>query len=415
MKTQWILTLAILAIGGAIAGGFYYFQPEAETSTPERSIPKLETLQAKPMDLDWWIPSQGEVQAAVETELSAETTGRIVSVHEAFEAGGVVRKGETLVKLENLDARRLLQQRKLELEQARVSLAREREQAKQARRDWERAGRGEPTDLVLRKPQLRQAKAALQSARASLKQARRDLQRTTVKAPYDARIVQTFVDQGQYIDRAGTRLARIYKKNSLEVRLPLEARDYALIGVPGDRAGGIPVRLQHAVRGNDVDWKAKLVRTEAEVDARNRMYHVVAQIEMHSTGSEALPLLPGVFVQAHIRAKPLKEAFRIPDFALLDRNTVLVVDEKNKLHRRDVEVIYADFQWAIVTSGLKAGDQVVVTPVEFVAEGMQVEPKRVNESDVLKMQQSDASTGEGALYFGKPPQRVSVEWGTHSP
>ena len=51
-----------------------------------------------------------------------------------------------------------------------------------------------------------------------------------------------------------------------------------------------------------------LVRTEAELDPRSRMVHVVVEVQRpYSTGDGRPPLLPGTFVEVSIAGSTLAE------------------------------------------------------------------------------------------------------------
>ena len=56
-----------------------------------------------------------------------------------------------------------------------------------------------PSDLALKLPQIAQARAALEAAEIGLERAQSDLERTQITLPFDARITQTSVDEGQYL------------------------------------------------------------------------------------------------------------------------------------------------------------------------------------------------------------------------
>ena len=53
---------------------------------------------------------------------------------------------------------------------------------------------------------------------------------------------------------------------------------------------------------------------------------------------------------------------------------LLVVGDDNSLHTREVEVIKADEDKVILASGIEAGELVCLTALEFVVEGMAVDP-----------------------------------------
>ena len=64
--------------------------------------------------------------------------------------------------------------------------------------------------------------------------------------------------------------------------------------------------------------------------------------------------------------------FLVPESAFRTQETVLVVDNENRLHTREVSVIHRTDKEAWVTSGLTDGEKVCITPIEIISEGMQV-------------------------------------------
>ena len=64
--------------------------------------------------------------------------------------------------------------------------------------------------------------------------------------------------------------------------------------------------------------------------------------------------------------------FLVPESAFRTQETVLVVDDDNQLHTREVSVIHRTDEEAWVTDGLSEGEKVCLTPIEIISEGMQV-------------------------------------------
>jgi multidrug resistance efflux pump len=171
----------------------------------------------------------GEVRPRVQIDVISEVSGRVTDVSSRFIEGGSVMAGDALLTIEDRDyvvavseARARLAARRLELEQALADADVARQQL---------AGEVNPSDLALRKPQIAQARAGVQAAELSLSRAESDLSRTKISLPFDARITQTMVDEGQYVG-AGRTVASVFSTDVAEVRLPLTDADIAALGVP---------------------------------------------------------------------------------------------------------------------------------------------------------------------------------------
>ena len=62
----------------------------------------------------------------------------------------------------------------------------------------------------------------------------------------------------------------------------------------------------------------------------------------------------------------------IPESAFRTEDQILILEEDNRLHTQKVSVLFRTGKEVWVEDGLKDGDRVCVTPLEIVAEGMQV-------------------------------------------
>jgi RND family efflux transporter MFP subunit len=304
----------------------------------------------------------------------------VVSASDSFVEGGFFQKGEALLTVDPRDYRLAVVRTRSMVAEARLQLEQEEEEAAVARREWEDLGRGEPTDLVLRKPQMARARAALEAAEADLERAEIDLERTRIRAPYQGRVLGKSVDVGQYVT-PGTAVARIYAVDYAEVRLPIPDADLAYLDLPlvyreeGPQESGPEVILRARFAGRRHEWKGAIVRTEGELDPKSRMVHAVARIkDPYARGEDPdrPPLAVGMFVEAEILGRSVEGVVVLPRSALRGEDRVLVVDGEDRLHYREVTILRADRETVVIRSGLEAGEQVCLSPLEAVVDGMKV-------------------------------------------
>ncbi|WP_309396489.1 efflux RND transporter periplasmic adaptor subunit [Cerasicoccus maritimus] len=390
--TPWkiLLPIVILVIAGGLGKLIIESKPEPDKKAPPARVVAVETVTVEPEAIRLSVDSQGAVQPRVQTQLTAEVSGRIESVSPTFREGGFIKKGEVLIQIEKVDYEAALANAQAELAQSKFNLAQEVAQSEQAQADWEDLGRGEPTDLALRKPQLEQAKALIKSAEAGVERAERNLERTTVRAPYDGRVVEQTADVGQFIAANGV-LGKIYASDVAEVYLPLSDAELARLDLPSglddmESIKGPQVTLMTDFGNRRYTWQGRVVRTGAAFDSRSRLLDVVVEIENPLAADPEQPgrpgLKPGKFVQAHVEGRLAEGSFSIPRFALREGDTVLIAQADDTLTRREVVVIQADTERAVISEGLEAGDRVITSPVEYVIEGMQL---------VVENGESDAS------------------------
>ncbi|KAA3619995.1 MAG: efflux RND transporter periplasmic adaptor subunit [Calditrichaeota bacterium] len=375
-----IFPIVILFGAVAIAAILIFTRPEVAQRPMEVTRPLIRTFTVEKADLEMTVQSQGTVVPRTESSLIAQIAGQVTFVAPAFAAGGFFDKNEVLVKIDDRDYELAKIQAEAQVAQAELRYEREQEEARIAKNEWQRLGKGEASQLVLRAPQLKEALASLNAAKARLKQAEINVQRTKIRAPFTGRLRQKNVDVGQYVN-PGIPLAVIYAVDYAEIRLPIPDAQLAYLDLPLNfrdetlKTNGPRVTLSASFAGSEHAWQAHIVRVEGEIDARSRMVHAVARIQDpygHQEKPNTPPLAVGLFVKAQIHGKILNEVTAIPRVALRDKNMVLVLENNESLQYRKIEIARIDDEKVVVSSGLSTGEKVCISPLEAVVNGMQV-------------------------------------------
>ncbi len=382
---RFIIPLAVLAGCGWYAKKMIDSRPPPQRFSAPRNLTHVEATRLSPTNYQIWLQCQGTVRPRTESTLIPEVSGLVTKISPNFRDGGFFEKGEVLVLVDSSDYESALTVARAVLTEATTNLELEQAQSEQALEDWKKLGEGgEPSPLVLRKPQLAKAEASVESARARLEEAQRNLQRVSIAAPYAGRIMTKRVDVGQYVS-PGSVLANIYAVDYAEIRLPLSNDQLAYVDIPevyrGDAPSDIPpgpeVIFKSRVGEAAASWKGRVVQAEGAMDTRSRQLFVVAQVEnpYGRTANGRPPLKVGMFVQAEIRGRMMTNVFVLPRSTVRPGDEVLIIDDKNCLHRRPLEIIQRDSRSVIVAAGLKTGEVLCQTPLPFAAEGSQVVPK----------------------------------------
>lgn len=370
MKRLAPILILLAAIGVTFV--LYRLRPEPEEVAPERPATQIEAMTVQPQSLRLTLESQGTLLPKIESELAVEVSGRITDMSPDFRPGSRFEKDDLLFRIDPADYEVAVAAREAELATARLNLAREEALAGQAAADWtalgEGEGEGEPSALTLREPQLAQARAQIKSAQAALQQAERDLRRTAIRAPYDGLVLSKSVDLGQYVmANPANPVARIYATGTGEVRLPLTQDEAEFLGDPAE--GGSAVTLFTEGSTGRREWPARFVRFEATVDPASRLIYAVAEIdEPFEQG-----LRRGMFVEAGIEGRELKNVYVLPRYALRGSESVYLVTPDKTLVTRRVEIVKTDAEQVILSGGLKPGDRVATSPVAYFVENMPVE------------------------------------------
>lgn len=335
--------------------------------------PLVEVEPVTVTDVPVVVEGHGEVTAKVAVDIVPQVSGQVVEVHPSLVAGGFFRAGEPLLVIDPRDYELALERAQAAVARALVTLERERAEAEVASEEWDDLHPGEEaTGLVLREPQIRQAEAELAAAEADLAVARLSLERTRVRVPFDGVVVSESVDPGQFV-APGNHLATVYGTDVVEVRVPLTTDELEWFEVPSrGRGTGARAEIRADPGGSDSTWPGRITRMEAMVDPSSRMVHVVVEVEDPYRASGNRPaLLPGTFVDVRIFGRTLADVARIPRFAVREGGRAWIFDD-GRLRIRDLEILRADREQALVGQGLASGDLLIVSSLDAVTDNMVV-------------------------------------------
>ena len=357
----WLAILILLA-GAGIADRLFKMRAIPVPGMPPRQVAEVETITARKLDMRVMIPAQGTVEPATVSRAAAEVEGTVIAVSPDYEAGGNFKEGEVLLEIDPSDYKAALAQAESALADAKLQVVQEEMRAEQAVRDWSRIARPDqtPNELVQRIPQLAAVRAKVTATEAAVSRAMRDLERTKLRAPYDGRIRQKLVDLGTRVAKAGP-LAEFYATKILEVRLPVPRQDADFFDLRGQE-----IILRASAGGRS--WKAVVDRTEGEIQRANRSIMVVARID----GTAPDAPLPGQFVHTEIEGLVIPHVVRVPRRAFVKSDRVVVVGDGHTITTRQVKVARSEQDDLLVSEGLEDGEQLCVTALTAVIEGMEV-------------------------------------------
>jgi RND family efflux transporter MFP subunit len=308
----------------------------------------------------------GVVQARTVTSVIPQVSGRVIKVSPAFRPGASVLQGELLFMIDPSDYELAIERTLAEIEVARSDLARLEAEAASEREVWQQQfpDRQIP-DLIARVPQIAAAKARIHSGEAARQSAELSLSRTTVRAPFDARILDTQLDIGQVV---GTNAAvgTMFSVESLEIAVPVSADERRLIGALNGQHVSIitPSSTSGAIHG-------ELVRAAAALDERTRL----GTLFVATDNPEMLTV--GEFVTVQIDGEDTPDSYRLPATALTSRDRLWVVDN-GRLAGRTIEVLGREAELAVVKV-FDDADGVVIVPPANAQDGLLVSVRGANE------------------------------------
>jgi len=357
MNLRLLLLLAAASVVPfpACSGG-----SRAEDAPVQRGL-VVRTALVRQRDLPEDIVLTGTLKPRGQVQVVAEVQARLLRV--LREEGAPVAKGDVLAVLDDTDYR-------LATDRARAALAVAEANRAHAQTEKERADSLLNTGGITDRDHL-SAQVALQVADAGVAQARAEaaiaeqqLARTQVRAPFAGRVAKRIPDPGAMIP-AGAPLFTLVDDSVFEFRAPVASRDY-----PKIRAGA-PVQLVlDAPSAPRVE--GRVARVEPLIDERSRSFQIVVEVPGRAD------LVGGLFARATVRVGQVQGALVVPPPALVrdgsdpGRAEVFLVAH-GKADKIAVTLGVESPDGVQVTSGLAAGDAVVLDPPTALASGAPVQ------------------------------------------
>ncbi len=330
------------------------------------------------------VSGTGSAQSRYEVSITPQIKGRVSELSPQMVAGGTFQKGEMLFAIEDVDYQLAIAHAQATLAQAELELLRNENLADLARKEWHSLNDEsalEPNPLVVYEPQLKSARALRDAAQANVKQAELNLQRTRVFAPFDCYVRSEQLEIGQFLN-AGAPVATVAGIEQIEIVVPLPLEEIVWLQVPrkGTKQRGSLAKVELQSGGRTFHWQGEITRSLGEIDPRNRMARVVVTVndpftEDTEKANLLNDLLPGMFVNVQILGEELSDIISVPRGAMHDNDTIWVIDDENRLHIREVDILRRERDEVLIRSGLEANEKIVLTNLSGAAEGMLLRPK----------------------------------------
>ena len=378
-RSKWIAGItSALVLAAAIVFSVWMVRtsPKAEQKPPVAQTPVVEAQPIVRTNQVLLLEAMGVVLPAREIRLQAEVSGRIVSVHPALKAGGLVKKGEELVRLDDRSYQATLRRQQAALQTAQSSLAIEEGQQTVARADMDLMQKVAPGQainqaLALREPQRAAAQAAVEAAAATVAAAALDLERTRILAPWDAVVLESGAETGGQAS-PGTSLARLAGTEAFWIQASLPVDQLRWIRFPaGDQAPGSPVTIR--MHGGK-QRAGTVLRYLPDLDTGARMARVLISVPdplgQEAPGTDQQALLLNDYVSVLIEGEELKDVCRIPRTGLRDGNQLWLLGPDHTLHIQPVQVLWGTQDSVLIPDAVAEGWQLILSGLAAPVEGM---------------------------------------------
>ncbi|HUO53127.1 MAG TPA: efflux RND transporter periplasmic adaptor subunit [Rhodoblastus sp.] len=355
----------------------------AATAAPavraQNAPPSIPVMAPKVESVSDTLEIVGNAEAVQQVQLVARVPGYLEQIH--FEDGALVKKGDLLFTIQQDQYKAQLQQAEAQLEAATVA------------RDHAKLEVGRYTALLKQRAtsqvevdhwvfEQQTAEANIKAAEAQIALAKLNLTYTEVRAPFDGQMSKHLIDVGNMVGASPQTavlaqislldpiyvVANISSQQALEIRANLDQRRLTL-----EELHKVPVEAA--------------LSDEKGFPHKGTMEYVAPSIDA-ATGTLYLrgilpnpnrTLLPGMFVKVRLpMGKVVKSALLVPQAALQDDQGgryVLIVNAKNVVEQRYVQLGQAVGSLQEITSGLDRTDQVIVGELWRASPGMTVTPK----------------------------------------
>ena len=174
----------------------------------------------------------------------------------------------------------------------------------------------------------------------------------------------------------GRALGTVFGTETAEVRLALTLNQLSALGVPigfaGGAMGGLPTTLSAMMGGKLHQWQGALTGLDAAIDPTTRTVYGTVKIENPYQQTHAvtgMPLAVGLYVDAEVGPTIVVRSGRGGGCA----GGGYVIDGEGLLDVRQVAVMHQSRDRVLLSAGVEAGEQVIVSAIRNPVRGMRLE------------------------------------------
>lgn len=369
-----LITTAILSLAGCNSAS-------EEQSQIHKTTPEVNVITLKPQTITLNTQLPGRTSAYRVAEVRPQVGGIVIK--RLFQEGSDVKYGQTLYQIDPASYEAALDSAKATQEKAKATEATARIKAERYRDLIQNKGVSQQ-DYDDAEATWKQAVADIASAKAAVETARINLDYTKVKAPISGRIGKSAVTEGALVTaQQTTALTTIQQLDPLYVDVSQSSSDLlklkkAMADGKLESTGPQEAKVRLLLDDNSYYTESGTLQfSDVTVDSGTGSVTVRAIFNNHQQ-----QLLPGMFVRAELSEASVNDALLIPQLAVSHdpkgNATVMLVNAEGKIEQRAFETERTVNNAWLVSSGLKAGDHVLVNGSQKVQPGMQVNVKEVD-------------------------------------
>ncbi|AHC49065.1 RND efflux system, membrane fusion protein CmeA [Achromobacter xylosoxidans NBRC 15126 = ATCC 27061] len=345
-------------------------------------MPQVSVITVQPQRTPIVSELPGRVDAVRDAQIRSRVTGIVQKI--TFEQGGDVKENQLLFKIDPAPYKAAYDQATAQLKQAQANLFSAKLLADRYA-PLVKANAVSKQEYDNAVAAYRQAEATVAAAKATQDNASINLGYTDVVSPITGRIGKPLVTEGALVEAtSATQMATVQQLDPIYVDFTQSTSDLAALRRAfasgklqqvGKDAARATVVLED---GTEYDRPGKLLFTGITVDPSTGQVNLRAEIP----NPDGI-LLPGMYVRVRLEQGVNDQALLVPQQALqrtADGSQSLMLVKDNKIEQLPVTTGGAVKTDWIITSGLKAGDVVVVEGFQKIRPGAPVQASPWNKA-----------------------------------
>ena len=387
---KFIGYILVFLVAAGTALGLYASRPQAKKSKVRRPVPLVKTIKVSPRSEKVYVEAFGTVIPAKKMAVLSEVEGRIINTNPELIPGGLINKDSLVVQIDPTDYALLINERKAEVAEAQCQLDLEKGQQVIAKQEWRLleeniAATQTGKSLALREPHLRSVQAQLEAAKSRLAAAELEEKRTIIRAPFNALVLEEFVEKGQLIGRQ-TQIATLVETDCFWVQVSIPLSRLSRITFPektGQKGAGVRVILQ-IDDGRSIVRQGTVLKLLGDLDPKGRMARMLIKVNdplnLTVKGSENVEgkpdkekILLGSYVKVEIDAGVLDNVYVIPRQALRAGDRIWALNQAGRLDIREVQIVWRRKDEILITADLTPQERLITSRLQSPVPGMKVQ------------------------------------------
>lgn len=324
------------------------------------------------------VEAMGRVQPSESVALQSQVSGKVVWRNSELVPGGILKKGDTAVRIDDSDFKLAVPQAENTLANAKLELRLEEGRQVVAKKEYEMLKRElseEEKELVLRKLQLESARKNVESAEAALEKAKLDLKRTTLAAPLNAAVVSASAEVGSLISQGST-VAMLAGTDRYWVVLSIPIEKIGLLSVRDGKKAGSKVTLRaENIWGENLSRTGELVRIAADLQDNGYMakayVEVADPLSLKKENREEPKLIIGTLLNAEIEGREVDDTIKISRRYVREGDKIYIVSD-GVMRIISPEFVSKTRDDVIIKNGGLGGAELITSPVSMPADGIKV-------------------------------------------